>query len=319
VIGGTIIGYASFDISDGPDYTPFVPSGPGPPLNRVTGGDPSQIGGDLQVGGSVVLLNPTGLVLPSDAAISTVDLAASSDAAATLEQLGISAPAGADVTLDANGALTITTPGDLVVAGGAPDLPGLTSITLVAGGNITITGALELPPDVALSLDTGSGPPDRSGDGPPGGIVVSAPPLFPPCNHLRPLPPVEQEIGAFSIVATAAQPVEIDVLPWRRNSRVTPGRGVIPLALLGSPDLDVRDVVADSLRLGRGEAAPIGRAFPLRSNRDRYADLLALFRVRDAEIAFGDPMVCLTGETADGTVIEGCDAIDTTPRRRRTR
>ena len=251
------------------------------------------------------------------ATVSILDVTASRSAAPTLEQLGITAPAGADVTLDANGALTVTTAGDLFVAGGGLDLPGLTSITLVAGGNISFDGAVELPPDVTLSLDTGSGLPDRIGDGPPGNLV--GPLALFPCERLTPLPAEEPEVGTFSIVATAAQPVEIDVQPWRRDNRVRPGRGVLPVALLGSPDLDVRDVLPASLRLGGGEAAPIGRAFRFRSNRDRHADLLAFFRVRDAEIAFGDAMVCLTGETADGTVVEGCDAIDTAPRRRRAR
>jgi hypothetical protein len=49
-------------------------------------------------------------------------------------------------------------------------------------------------------------------------------------------------------------------------------------------------------------------------NRDGHADLVARFSVREAEIAFGDRVVCLVAETADGGVIEGCDEIDTIPR-----
>ena len=118
--------------------------------------------------------------------------------------------------------------------------------------------------------------------------------------------------------------------PRNRHNRLKPGsQKRFPVAILGSPELDVHDIDPASLRLGYGEATPVGRGRHLRPgpgraarkdvNHDHYADLLVSFRARDAEIAYGDSMVCLTGQTRDGTPIEGCDAIDTIPKHRHSR
>ena len=94
----------------------------------------------------------------------------------------------------------------------------------------------------------------------------------------------------------------------------------IPVAILGSDALDVRDVDERSLRLGPGEAEPWHRFARRRDwNRDGHPDLLVWFPGRDAGVAPGDTELCLFGETRDGGVLEGCDAIDTDRRRRRPR
>lgn len=284
----------------------------------------------------------------------------------TLDELGITAPDGAEVSFDASGALVVSSEGDLLVAGGPLDLPGLSSVTLTTSGNVTAEGEWSLPADVSLTIEAGGSvtiaadgtvdaggsvtitaggavigedlvslPPDASltisaGGGAvdggsliglPGGLYLPSPPV--PIQSPVPLPclllPVvsqEVPVGSFSLVASAAQPADVELWPGRRHSRVRPGsRGVVAMLLHGSSQLDVRDVVPDSLRLGRGEAAPVGRVAVVgaRGHRDRRRDLLALFRVRAAAIAFGDTFVCLSGATADGRVFEGCDAIDTAP------
>jgi hypothetical protein len=48
-------------------------------------------------------------------------------------------------------------------------------------------------------------------------------------------------------------------------------------------------------------------------NRDEFTDLLTFYRTRRSGIAFGDVEACLIGETLDGMLIEGCDAIETLP------
>jgi hypothetical protein len=73
-----------------------------------------------------------------------------------------------------------------------------------------------------------------------------------------------------------------------------------------------------SLRFGPGEAGPrrlrrFRGALRRDVNRDRVPDLVVWFSTREAEIAYGDATVCLHGETSDGTLFEGCDAIDTRP------
>ena len=317
-IGGgdrTLITWNEFDISPDEQVAFVPPDGTARQLSRVTSGGAAGIEGQLRAGGSLYLVAPTPIAMGPVA----------SSVAPTLEELGITAPAGADVTFSESGVLTVTSDGDLFVEGGLIDIPGLTSFILVASGDVVVTGTLVLPPDVTLRIEAGGSIEIEDGGivpDPGGGVVIGpGPPNVPICRGLRAIfPAAEREVGRFSLVATAARPVDIDVNPWSRRDRVRPGRRrPLPVALLGSEDLDVRDVDARSLRFGPGEAAPLayfgrGRRLRVDVNRDRHADLVARFSVREAEIAFGDHFVCLVAEIADGSVIEGCDEIDTIPR-----
>ena len=126
-------------------------------------------------------------------------------------------------------------------------------------------------------------------------------------------------MGSYSLVASAARQIDIDVQPGRWRNLVLPSLPQwIPVAILGSDDLDIRDIDEWSLRLGPGEArpsSPHGRAPTQRgyANRDGHTDLLAHFDVRDTAIAFGDTELCLVAETNDGETLEGCDRIQTVP------
>ena len=54
-------------------------------------------------------------------------------------------------------------------------------------------------------------------------------------------------------------------------------------------------------------------------NHDGLRDLIVGFDGREAGIALGDTLVCLSGATRAGAVIEACAKIDTRPRAKRGR
>jgi hypothetical protein len=91
------------------------------------------------------------------------------------------------------------------------------------------------------------------------------------------------------------------------------GRGVVPVAILGSDTFDVTDVDASTLAFGSAGAPLAHRNGPHSkdANHDGFTDLLAHFLTEEAGIAPGDEEACVTGELLDGTAFEGCDAITT--------
>lgn len=330
--GDAIIEFQRFDLQPQELVEFRPPTNSGAVLNRVMGGRASQIDGQLISGGAVYLANPAGVVLHSQLSPITspivVAISTPAPAAPTLEELGMRAPDGAEVSFDAAGVLGVYTAGDLFVEGSFPEIPGLTRVRLVAEGAIVVaaSGSLRVPAGVSLELDAGrieiSGPigggdpTPAPGEPFPGDLYPMPLPRF--CTGLRPIhPAAKRAIGSFSLVASAARQVAVDVAPGDPRNRVSPGsRQVLAVALLGSSELDVRDVDPGSLRLGAGEAEPLALrrqplALRLRANRDGYLDLVAIFSVREAEVAFGDDSLCLVAETRAGELLEGCDAIET--------
>jgi hypothetical protein len=137
---------------------------------------------------------------------------------------------------------------------------------------------------------------------------------------------------AVAALATLARPyrqqVAFDVRPGsRRNSFDPRSRGVLPALVLGSGELDVRDIDVSSLRL-QGTVAPswahvVDRGSSGGDNGHRCAprsadgipDLLLMFRNKDVAavlgpVAKGDTVrLVLTGALVDGTQLEGTDVV----------
>jgi hypothetical protein len=109
---------------------------------------------------------------------------------------------------------------------------------------------------------------------------------------------------------------EIDIKPDGDLNSINPGsRGVIPVAVLGSDSFDVADVDVTTLAFGPAGASLANRHGPHFEDLDGdgLTDLRVHFRIEESGIAFGDITACLTGETVNGSLFEGCDAVRTVP------
>ena len=284
--------------------------------NRVTGA-PSEISGALVTSNAML----TGVTMRFDT-VRYYSLAL--DGPPSLELLGISAPDGAVVQADANGGVRVSSQGDLYVER-LPTAPisDLTSVTISTRGNITLTGPLGLG-DASLRVEAGGQirinslddqiiPDDQFEVLDPVSATVGLPDF---CQGLRPEITDAKRTGSFSLVASAARQVKIQVRPEPKEKRIRPGSDQqLRVVVFGSRNLDVHDIDREGRLLGRGEAEPLDPSLRLFMpiNGDSFRDLVTLFAVRDAEIAFGDREVCLFARTLDGHPLEGCDEIDTRP------
>ncbi|MGH8443384.1 MAG: hypothetical protein ACRETF_10845 [Nevskiaceae bacterium] len=125
-------------------------------------------------------------------------------------------------------------------------------------------------------------------------------------------------MAAFRVAGGAPPPVAllIDVMPGSEVNPVNPSdRGVIPVAVLGSAQLDAAALDPGQACFGDAEDAAQrdcteahGRGHVEDVNADGYADLLLHFETRQTGIDAGDAQACLSIGA-----FEACDVIRTVP------
>lgn len=106
--------------------------------------------------------------------------------------------------------------------------------------------------------------------------------------------------------------VAVNVVPGAVNPRA---RGVVPVAILGEEDLDVTTLDPTTLALGPGGAAPAHKSggHLADTNGDGIPDLLSHYRIAETGLQAGDATLCVSGETLEGVLVEGCGALATVP------
>jgi hypothetical protein len=131
---------------------------------------------------------------------------------------------------------------------------------------------------------------------------------------------VADDGGATDTATTTAtiedipdQLLVIDIKPGIDPNSINPRSfGVIPVAILTTDDFDALNVDVYTVAFGPdGAMAVHGGGHMEDVNEDGLDDLVSHFKTQETGIACGDIKADLTGETLDGTPIEGYDSINT--------
>ncbi len=112
--------------------------------------------------------------------------------------------------------------------------------------------------------------------------------------------------------------VIIDIKPGSDPNPLNLGsEGVVPVAVLGAADFDVREVNQESLEFEGNAARRKGRKEKIGSfsdvNGDGFDDLVVQFPAEGLELTEFDVTATVTGALNDGTPIEGTDSIVIVP------
>jgi len=150
---------------------------------------------------------------------------------------------------------------------------------------------------------------------------IDLPAGLPPANAREPFPifsfynPVlDVNAGIASVAHNFWQIVDIDIKPGSApNCFKIDGHGVIPVAILGSPNLDVSNVDQGTLKFGGLEVGLRGNKSPMcgmdDADGDGHLDLVCQFQDDSSAWEAGSDEATLTGDLVNGGSIKGTDSI----------
>jgi len=112
--------------------------------------------------------------------------------------------------------------------------------------------------------------------------------------------------------------VEIDVKPRDgKNIIYSITSGILPIAVLTTPDFDATQIDVRLVNVGQGQATSLFRkTLKIDVDRDRDKDMLMFFKMADIGFNQGDTQLCLEGKLSSGEIFKGCDSIQISERPR---
>jgi hypothetical protein len=122
-----------------------------------------------------------------------------------------------------------------------------------------------------------------------------------------------QEIPGEPLRVLVPIQAQMDIRPDSDSNTVNPrSEGVIPVAILTTETFDAQTVNSQSVRFGPSQVAIAHKTGHFEDvDNDGDVDLVLHFQTQETGIACGDTEASLSGETLDGTPIEGSDTIVT--------
>jgi hypothetical protein len=128
-----------------------------------------------------------------------------------------------------------------------------------------------------------------------------------------------QNIPAEGYMVGVAKIINIDIKPGSfPNCFNNDGKGVIPVAILGSADFDITNIDPTTVQLESLAVKAVGKGDKLLAhiedtNNDGYDDFVIQIQDSDGAFSSGDGFATLTSNLYDGTPIEGTDSICVVP------
>jgi hypothetical protein len=117
--------------------------------------------------------------------------------------------------------------------------------------------------------------------------------------------------GAGGVATPSVTTVVLDIKPGTDVNPINlTSEGLIPVAVLSTPDFDATQIDVSSLTFGPGGAPDAhGRGNPADLNGDGRTDLLLHFATQAAGIGCGDTQATLKGKTLSGAAFQGTDKV----------